>query len=222
MVFYAVCVFLLLFSIGYYFSIKILNLLVAHFSTLYGLKIIAITPYDILLTILQIDLLLVAVLTLPVLISWLIIYIKPALYDNEKRYLGYIPGAAVLAILGLVSGWFLTTKLFIPYLQSFASIVHVQNTWSVIQLISFITTVCLIFVGAFQMPIIFTILVNMKIIKLDNIVNLRKIALVLALVLAAVATPQTDPVSQITVAVPFYFLFEVTLQYSLWKKKKED
>jgi sec-independent protein translocase protein TatC len=222
MLFYVVCGFLLLFSAGYYFSIKILNLLVAHFSALYSLKIIAITPYDVLLTILQIDLLLVAVITLPILISWLIIYISPALYENEKRYLSYIPGAIFLAALGLVSGWFLTTKIFIPYLQTFASIVNVQNTWSVIQLISFITTVCLIFVGAFQMPIIFTILVNMKIIKLDNATNLRKIALILALVLAAVATPQTDPISQITVAVPFYFLFEITLQYSLWKKKKGD
>lgn len=211
--------FFILFGFGYFVAVKVLNFLVLHFSNLYQLKLIAISPYDTLVTILRLDMLLISVILVPCLLIGGVFYIKPALYEKEKKLLWYLPGMFILAALGLICGWLLSTKFFIPYLQTFAKLVNIQNIWSITELISFIIAVCLMFVGAFQMPIVFTLLVNFKIIKLDKAAVLRKTAIVLALIIAAIVTPQTDPFSQLTVAVPFYLLFEVTLQYSLIKEK---
>lgn len=211
--------FFLLFGLGYYASIKILNFLVSYFSEAYNLKLIAISPYDVLLTVLRIDLLLVSIIAIPCLLIWGILYAAPALYEKEKSYLWYLPSMFILAVVGLISGWFLTIKIFIPYLQVFSSFVNIQNNWSILELISFVLAVCLMFVLTFQMPIVFTVLVNLKVIKLDKVATIRKAMIVLALLFGAIVTPQTDPVSQVTVAVPFYILFEATMQYSLIKKK---
>ncbi len=214
---------LILFSAGYYASLKILNLLVSYFTTSYkDISVIALTPYDIVVTILRLDLLMMTAVVLPFLLVAGINYVLPALYEKEKRLLYYVPVMAVLGTLGIVFGWAMAIKIFIPYLQNFATLVNITNSWSVIELISFILTICTIFAVVFQIPIVVTVLVNLNVIKLDQLVRLRKGIVVLALIFGAAVTPQTDPVSQLVVALPFYLLFELSIQFCLIRNKLKN
>ena len=70
-----------------------------------------------------------------------------------------------------------------------------------------------------QVPLIVIILFNIGLLKLNNLTLLRKAVLVLSVVFGAVATPTVDVFSQMLVAVPFYLLFEIALQYCIFKQR---
>ncbi len=203
---------------GYFVSIKILSEMTAYLTTVFNVAVISLAPHDIILTIFKIDLLLVGLLLFPFLLLGGIAYITPALYENEKKILGYIPAIILLAMGGMVFGWLVAIKIFIPYLQSFSAMVNIPNNWSLVTLISFILTTCLVFIGVFQIPIILIILENFKVLKLDQIAQIRKAAILIALIFGAVVTPP-DVGSQLIVALPFWLLFELTIQYIKFKNK---
>lgn len=203
---------------GYFVSIKILSEMTAYLTTIFNVAVISLAPHDIILTIFKIDMLLVGLFLFPFLLMGTLIYVTPALYEKEKKILGYIPAIILLALLGMAFGWLVAIKIFIPYLQSFSAMVNIPNNWAIVTLVSFILTTCLVFVGVFQLPIILIILENFKVLKIEQIKKIRKVALLIALIFGAVVTPP-DVGSQLIVAVPFWLLFELTIQYIKFKKK---
>jgi sec-independent protein translocase protein TatC len=203
---------------GYWYSIKILIFMVQYLRQAFDVAVISLAPHDIILTILKIDLLMVSLIMLPVFIIMAVYYIAPALYENEKKFIVYIPLMFILAALGLSFGWILSIKIFIPYLQSFSTLVGIPNNWSIVNLISFILTMCMVFMLIFQLPIIITMLVNLNILDLKKIKNIRKVAVLISVILGAVVTPP-DVASQLLVALPFFLLFEMTIQYIKLKQR---
>lgn len=206
-------------AVGYGIAAKILVWAVAYFHSVYGLTVISLSPVDVIMSILKIDFVLVSATILPILILLAVSYIAPALYAHERRIIRYIPISVVLASLGAVAGYLLSMYYFIPFFQKFANSLGVINQWTVINLVNFIFTNCLIFMITMQVPLVVIILFNIGLLKLQNLTKLRKVVMVLAVVFGAAATPTVDIFSQMLVAVPFYLLFEIALQYCLLKQR---
>lgn len=206
-------------AVGYGIASRILFWAVHYFQTVYGLTVISLSPVDVIMSILKIDFVMVSATILPILILLAVAYITPALYEHERRILRYIPMSVFLASLGAVAGYWLSLKHFIPFFQAFANSLGVVNQWTVINLVNFIFTNCVIFMVTMQVPLVVIILFNLGILKLNNLTQLRKVVLVLAVIFGAAATPTVDIFSQMLVAVPFYLLFEITLQYCLLKQR---
>jgi sec-independent protein translocase protein TatC len=125
----------------------------------------------------------------------------------------------VLAVFGCFAGWMLSLNYFIPFFQKFANSFGIQNNWTVVNLVSFIFANCMIFMIVMQVPLVVIILFNLGILKLNNLTLLRKVMAVVAVTFGAAATPTVDIFSQLLVAVPFYLLFEVALQYCIFKQR---
>lgn len=206
-------------AVGYGIAAKILVWAVHYFQTVYGLTVISLSPVDVIMSILKIDFVMVSATILPILILLAVAYITPALYEHERRVLRYIPMSVLLASLGAVAGYWLSLKHFIPFFQKFANSLGVVNQWTVINLVNFIFTNCMIFMITMQVPLVVIILFNIGILKLNNLLQLRKVVIVLAVIFGAAATPTVDIFSQMLVAVPFYLLFEIALQYCLLKQR---
>jgi sec-independent protein translocase protein TatC len=211
--------FLGLFCGSFYAATLLVRWMIAYLGAAYSLTIIALSPADVMLTLINVAFLLLFLVALPLVLTFILWYIKPALYEHERRWIQYIPIMYILAMTGLVVGWFMADKLFLPYFQSFSKLVGVQNTWSLEHLLSFVLTSMFACAVVFQTPVVVTTLVNMNIIKLDQLAFLRKTVAVIAVVIAAVITPTPDAVTQLVVALPIYGLFEGSLQWCLLSKK---
>jgi sec-independent protein translocase protein TatC len=76
----------------------------------------------------------------------------------------------------------------------------------------------------FQLPLVILILNRLGVLEYKTLVGGRKYAIVIILVIAAFLTPP-DVISQIILALPLYFLFELGVVITFFaekrKKKKE-
>jgi sec-independent protein translocase protein TatC len=72
----------------------------------------------------------------------------------------------------------------------------------------------------FELPIIIYFLTKVGLITPEIMVKYRKFALVLVLVLSAIITPP-DIASQIIVAIPIIFLYQISIYISKFVLKKE-
>ena len=79
----------------------------------------------------------------------------------------------------------------------------------------------LIFGAAFQTPIAIFFLTKTGLVSIDALRSSRKFVLLGIFILAAMATPP-DFISQVTLAIPLYALFEIGILMSHLSKKKKE
>jgi sec-independent protein translocase protein TatC len=73
------------------------------------------------------------------------------------------------------------------------------------------------------MPVVSTFLARLGIVSSQWLASKRKIAIILAFVLAAIITPTFDPINQSLVAVPLVLLYELSIWLArLVQKKKAE
>jgi len=79
--------------------------------------------------------------------------------------------------------------------------VHIQLTARVSEYLSLIMTLILSFGICFQLPVLLMLLARVGLITADQLKSTRRIAILIAFIVAAVLTPP-DPLSQISLALP--------------------
>lgn len=138
------------------------------------------------------------------------VFLAPALYLHERRFLLYGAVAAWgLFIAGAALGLFGVMPLLVKFSLSFAR----EGLTPLIGLNNFVgllMTVILAFGAMFELPIVLLALLKAGIVELKTLQKQRPLVLVIILVLAAFLTPP-DVISQLMLGVPTYLLFELTL-----------
>ena len=71
------------------------------------------------------------------------------------------------------------------------------------------------------MPVLVYFLTKLTLITPEFMGKYRKHAVIIILIAAAVITPSPDVTSQMVVAVPMYFLYEISIFVSRWVVKKQ-
>ncbi|MDR1453652.1 MAG: twin-arginine translocase subunit TatC [Candidatus Margulisbacteria bacterium] len=208
-----------LFCLGFWCSIHILQWFVDFLSASYAVTVATLSPVEAVMNVMQLTLLLMLIVCLPAILLFILNYVRPALYERERRLLIYVPISFALGIAGSVFGWFLAIKVFIPYFDSFSHLLQLQSMWSLNYLTGFVITNLLIFFLVFQVPLLVLVLYSLKILDVQDISRLRRVVIVISLIFGAIVTPP-DVVSQLTVALPFYLLFELSVQYCRYKEKR--
>ncbi|MRH98958.1 twin-arginine translocase subunit TatC [Kriegella sp. EG-1] len=148
-------------------------------------------------------------------------FISPGLHPNERKHSrGFIFAASFLFFTGVLFGYYLVAPLSINYLATFTVSKEVSNN---IDLSSFIGTVRTSVIACgliFELPIIVYFFTKVGLVTPEILKKYRKISLVVVLILAAVVTPP-DVVSQILVALPILFLYQVSIYISKRVLKNE-
>jgi Twin arginine targeting (Tat) protein translocase TatC len=141
---------------------------------------------------------------------WL--FVKPALYDNEKsatkRAFGF---AAILFFIGVAVGYLFVFPLTFRFLGTYQVSELVANQISLKSYISMFTRLLLIMGLVFEMPALAAILSRLGIITKTMLKKYRKYAFVILLILAAVITPSGDAFTMMIVALPLYLLYEFSI-----------
>jgi sec-independent protein translocase protein TatC len=135
-------------------------------------------------------------------------FIVPALHRNERRWsLLFSAIAGPLFIVGFVTGYYVLPK-GIELLISFTP-EGVANLNSLSDYLSFVLRILLVFAVAFEIPLFVILLNGMGAVSAKQLAGARAWIIVGTFVFAAVATPSTDPITMLFLALPMTVLFLV-------------
>lgn len=151
-------------------------------------------------------------------------FIRPALYEKERKHSG---GAvfymSVLFLFGVLFGYFLIVPLSVDFLGSYSISSEVTNQINMRSYIGTVTSISLASGVIFELPIFVYFLSKIGILTPDLMKHYRRHAYVLLLLLSAIITPP-DVFSQIMVCLPLVMLYELGIIISkrVTKKAEED
>ncbi len=155
------------------------------------------------------------ILAMPYITYQAVMFMAPALTPREKKYISFIlPWVGLMFIGGVVFGYFVLLPPAMNFLFTFGSNIATPQ----IRIGNYIEVILrlLLAIGlVFELPVLTTFLARIGIITSKWMAGKRKIAIVLAFVLAAIITPTVDPINMSRVAVPLGVLYEV----SIWLAK---
>ncbi len=161
------------------------------------------------------------IIAFPYIIFELWKFIKPALYENEKKQGFYfIVISSILFLMGVLFGYYVITPLSVNFLGNYFVTSEIVNNIDLASYNSLVRTTVLANGIVFELPIIIFFLARMGIVTDKFMKANRKYAIIIVLLLAAVITPP-DIVSQIIVAIPLMILYEVSIYIAKIVGKKE-
>jgi len=149
-------------------------------------------------------------------------FVKPALYENEKKYAsGAVVFTSLLFILGIVFGYYLIVPLSVHFLGTYNVSGEVTNQINLKSYIGSVTSIVMASGVVFLIPIFSYFLSKVGIITPKFMKTYRKHAYVVMLLMSAIITPP-DIFSQIMVCFPLVFLYEIGIMISRSVTKKRE
>ncbi len=196
--------------VGFIFARKAFDLLISPLPT--EAQVIALSPTDSIFMYFRVALILGLILSMPVILYQIIMFIIPGLYPHERRYLYWLlPTATIAFAAGAVFSAFIVIPFSIRYLSGFMADI-ISPTYQVQNYIGFVTTLMFWIGVVFEMPLIIYFLSKLGVVDYRKLASARRYAIVGIAVLAAVITPTPDPVTMMLVMGPLVLLYEMGVQ----------
>lgn len=182
-----------------------------------------LAPADGIISYIKIALISGLILTSPWVFYQIWMFVAAGLYPHEKRYVHLAtPFSAALFVIGALFFVLVVAPLTLAFLVKFNQrVLGVSSNFTFANYISFITMLMLVFGIAFQTPIAIFFLNRTGLVSIESLRRSRKFVLLGIFVIAAMATPP-DVVSQVTLAIPLYALFEIGILLSYFSQKKRE
>lgn len=140
-------------------------------------------------------------------------FVAGGLTEKERKHiLFFAPFSFVSFVLGIAFGYFVMVPISLQFLLSFSS-ASIIPMITVNQYISFLQTFVLAFGVVFELPLVLAFLTKIGIATPEFLKQKRRYAIVLILIASAVLTPP-DVISQLLMAVPLIFLYEIGIIFS--------
>jgi sec-independent protein translocase protein TatC len=207
-VIYAAVAILVPTAVAFFFSDYILSLLTLPSG---GMQLKAFSIMDGFMIKWRVSLLTGIVVAFPIWAYQVYAYIKPGLYDHERRAI-FTPliGAVVLFVIGAAFGYYMLWGMIRVLLQFFPRQVDfLPAADDYISFVLFFITACGL---AFQLPTMIVILARLHLVNATLLTKQRRIAYFSLFVFAEVITPVSDPiVAPLTVLVPLLLLYEMSI-----------
>ncbi len=150
-------------------------------------------------------------LALPWVLWELLRFVRPALYNRERRYAGGITaGMYLLFAAGTLVNYFILFPVACRFLGSYSVSTEVKNLITLNSYVDTFFTLSLLMGLLFQLPVITFVLGKLGWVDAPLLKKYRKVAFVLIMVLAALITPP-DIFTLILVTLPIYLLYELSI-----------
>src|SRR6185295_14320697 len=150
------------------------------------------------------------ILSMPVVLYQVWKFIEPALLPREQRWaIPILCLAAAMFLLGLVFCNLVILPLVIQFFVSFGMDREVTPQLAVGTYVDMNVKFLLIFGLAFELPLVLTLLARIGLISHQILAQYRKHAILIALILSAIVTPDATLFTMLLMAVPLMVLYEV-------------
>ena len=141
-------------------------------------------------------------------------FISPGLKKSEKKSaFALVFWGTILFMSGVLFGYYVIAPLSVQFLGNYTVSSTVSNSISLNSYISTLTSIVIACAIVFQLPIIVYFLSKIGLITPQLMKTYRRHSIVIVLILSAIITPP-DITSQILVAIPLVFLYEVSILIS--------
>lgn len=188
------------------FHVKLLNLKMAsqfftHMSTSFWLSLVLTFPY----------------------LMWEIWkFISPALYENEKKNVGWVFSlGTVMFFIGCAVGYFMVFPMTLRFLTTYELSANISEGLSLESYMDNFLMLIFIMGIVFEMPLVSWLLSQIGLLNRSFFHRYRRHAIVGLLVAAAFITPSSDPFTLGIVFFPLYGLFELSA-FFVKKAPKEE
>ncbi|MDI3479649.1 MAG: sec-independent protein translocase protein TatC [Rikenellaceae bacterium] len=151
-------------------------------------------------------------LAFPYIIWELWLFVKPGLYDYEKKSaIKILVNSILLFIIGTLFSYFIIIPLTINFFYNYQVSARVINQFTLDSYFTTFTTLLVLLGLVFELPIIIYFLIKFNIVSINTLKKQRKIIFLIILIIAAYITPGGDPISLTIMTAPLYLLFEFSL-----------
>lgn len=149
-------------------------------------------------------------------------FIKPGLYEKEQSLSrGATFFVSLLFLSGVLFGYFLVAPLAINFLGNYQVADSILNEFDIISYVTTVATLVLACGLMFQLPIVVFFLTKAGLVTPELMRTYRRHAIVIILVVSAIITPP-DVISQILIAFPLVFLYQISIFISKMVLRKEE
>jgi len=162
------------------------------------------------------------ILTSPFIMYQIWKFIAPALLPREKKFVvPFVLSSTTLFLGGVTFGYLVVLPPAFEFFVSFNN-EYLRAMISFGDYLSFFVTFLLGFGVSFQLPVIIFFLARLGIVNDKMLSKQRKYAILVIFIVAAILTPSPDAVSQILMAIPLMFLYEVSIFVAKFAAKKKE
>ncbi|MBI3953166.1 MAG: twin-arginine translocase subunit TatC [Chloroflexi bacterium] len=177
-------------------------------------------PTELLSTYFKVAIISGLVLAMPIWLYQVVLFVAPGLNPTERRYVFLLlPGALLSFIAGAAFAYFVLFPPTFQFLFTFGQEIAEPQ----IRIGAYVSLVAnlMLWIGlVFELPLVMYFLGRIGVLSPERVKGIRRPAIVLAFVGAAVITPTADPITMTLVAVPIIALFEVGLLLARWGQRQ--
>jgi len=198
--------------VGFIYYQKILSFILKFFN-LTGITVVLTNPYQFIDLAINTGLATGVVVAFPLLVFFLIQFFKPALKPKEYRLVKILaPISLVLFVAGFIFGAWVMQFVVAAFKQTSLDF-KVGNFWDISHFFAQVIIIGLCMGLVFEMPVIITLLLRLKVIKKAVLASRRRYIYAGLLIFAAAMPPQDLLSDAILFLVPA-ILFEVAMLFN--------
>lgn len=162
------------------------------------------------------------IVTLPYILYQVWAFIAPGLLPRERKYVKWIVTFTTVCFLaGISFAYFIMLPSAIQFFAGLGA-GEIENNIAINEYMNFILSAMLAAGVVFELPMVSWFLSKLGILTPAFMRHYRRHSIVGILVVAALLTPGTDPVSQILLAIPLLILYEISIWISAVASRKRE
>ncbi len=149
-------------------------------------------------------------------------FVAPALEQKEKKFVVPFVFFGTLSFgCGIAFGYYIVLPTGYDFLIHFGS-PHEKPLITITEYFSLTLKLLLALGLVFEVPVVMGLLARFGVIRADTLRHVRKQAIVINAIVAAILTPTPDAFTMILVLVPLHLLFELGIVVVSWIEKTDE
>lgn len=191
-------------------------------STNPPLNIINVVPYGQITFYMMVVLVGGLILSTPWILYQLWRFVQPGLLPKERKYIsGIVAFTSICFLSGVAFAYFVLLRFMLQFFSTFGS-PQIQNMIAITDYMSFVLTIILLCGLVFELPMVSYFLARFGILTPAFMRHYRRHAIVAILIIAAIVTPTTDPLTMTVFAVPMMVLYEISIFVAATAQRKRE
>ena len=148
----------------------------------------------------------------PYIIYVLFDFVRPALYERERKHsVSLVLAAYVMFLVGVAVNYLFVFPLTVRFLGTYQVSGEVRNMLTLQSYMDTLLMMSFVFGIIFEIPVISWLLARFGLLKAEWMTQYRRHAVVAILILAAIITPTGDAFTLIIVSLPIWLLYELSV-----------
>lgn len=185
-----------------------------------GMKLATLGVTEPFMSVLKVSIYAGVIISLPVILYHFWAFILPGMYENEKRsVIPYMASTTVLFLAGVAFAYFIVLPVGLRFMVGYSTDIFTQLLQAD-RYITFVTMFMLAFGVVFELPLLMMLLGWAGIVSHVRMRKIRKYAILVEAIIAAVFTPSQDPLSMTLMLIPLIVLYELGIWLTMIATKR--